>query len=153
METPKAIKEALYAACRQRVEERIAVLEELLASIRESRDNETKSTAGDKHETGRAMMQQEEKNAQDQLAEARRVQSVLTGLAPGKPSAAVAPGSLVQTDRGTYYLSIGLGKVQLEAGLFYCISLQSPIGLAMAGLKAGERFTFNGQRFAVQAVW
>jgi transcription elongation GreA/GreB family factor len=153
MDNAEAIKAQLYAACQQHTADRIAVLEAQLQSIQEARNNETKSTAGDKHETGRAMMQIEEKNHQAQLAEARRVQDALRHIDPSRHSDRIGPGSLVQTPNGTYFIAIGLGKVQLEAGLFYCVSAGSPIAQALSGKQAGDAVAFNGRKLVIEGVW
>lgn len=153
MEQYYAVKAALHAHCKARIDDRIARIERQLASIRESRDNETKSTAGDKHETGRAMMQIEERNAQAQLAEALRERSAFATIDPDQHSDRIAPGSLVQTDRGVFYLALGLGKVQLDEGLFYCISPKAPIASVLLGKEAGTSCMFNGRSMQIEAVW
>ena len=64
---PLAIKAALVAQLLQHLEQNIAETEQAIASAKESRDNESKSSAGDKYETGRAMMQIELENNGRQL--------------------------------------------------------------------------------------
>ena len=53
------IKEQLYEFCRAYIDGRTIRINESIKSIQESLSSETKSSAGDKHETGRAMLQLE----------------------------------------------------------------------------------------------
>jgi transcription elongation GreA/GreB family factor len=146
------IKEQLFAYCEQHIADRIATIEQNLQSIKEARNNETKSTAGDKHETGRAMMQIEERNSQAQLSEAMRVKNELTKIDPFKKSNKAALGSLVQTNNGLYYISIGLGKVTMDEKLYFCVSVNSPIGKELMHKEAGDTFTFNGNSINIEAI-
>ena len=51
-----AIKEKLYIACEAYVDERIKRIEAAMAGLESDLENETKSSAGDKYETGREMI-------------------------------------------------------------------------------------------------
>lgn len=66
-------KQSLYTHCQNHINDRISLLEKQLQSLKEARDNETKSSAGDKFETGRAMMQSEVQKIQSQLQQARLI--------------------------------------------------------------------------------
>ena len=50
------------------VDEKIEMTKESIASINDSKNSATKSTAGDKHETGRAMMERELALSESQLS-------------------------------------------------------------------------------------
>ena len=60
-------KQRVYEQCRQRIDEKISLLSHMLEELKESSSNETKSTAGDKHETALAMLQIEQENTGRQL--------------------------------------------------------------------------------------
>ena len=106
-------------------------------------NQETKSSAGDKYETGRAMMHLEKEKLASQRAEALRQKKVLDQINLS-PSPAVALGSLVQTNRGWFFVAVGLGKMSLEQEECFAISPAAPIGQALMGKVAGEACTFNG---------
>ena len=57
------IKEALHASCVGFVEDRLETIQKTIQDIQMSLTSETKSSAGDKHETGRAMLQLEREKA------------------------------------------------------------------------------------------
>lgn len=150
METLKA---QLYEACAASIEERIRAIEHSLAGIEEARNNETKSSAGDKYETGRTMMQAEADKLSGQLLEARAVKDELDRLAGRGPAERVEAGSLVVTDQGVYYILIGRGKITLSGQLYYCISARAPIAVGLIGKRPGEEVIFNGKRIRIEALY
>ncbi len=146
------IKHQLYETCQQNIKDRINVIHQKLAGIEESRNNETKSSAGDKYETGRAMMQIEADNANRQLAQAKEVQNKLNQIKPDKTSETIEAGSFIRTNKGSYYIAIGLGKIKLNDKTYFCISTDAPIAKVMLGKKAGDQISFNGNTINIQEV-
>ena len=58
-------------------------------------------------------------------------------------------GSVVITDMQKVFISIGLGKVNVDNDTFYAISLQVPFYQAMKGLKKGDTFDFRGRKVKI----
>ena len=145
-------KAKLYEHCLAQATQRIATARAALEAAQEAGNTETKSSAGDKYETGRAMMQQEQEKNQVQLIKAIELKIQLAQLRPGQRSETAGPGSLVITNHGNFYLSAGLGKVSLEGKIYYAISLQSPVGMLLRGRRAGEAFSFQGKNYMVVDV-
>ena len=141
---PLAIKTALVAQLLQHLEQNIAETEQAIASAKESRDNESKSSAGDKYETGRAMMQIELENNGRQLEKSRLAKKELLQLNLQEVHSLAGPGSLINTNQGIYFISIGFGKLELAEQPYYAISLASPIGQALKHAKLGDRVSFQG---------
>jgi len=152
MKETQAIKNALYETCRQHIEQRIEGIRQRLSALAESKRNETKSSVGDKYETGRAMLQIEEQNSHVQLAQALEVKQRLASVKPDKTCEQVEPGSLVITNKGNYFVAIGIGKVVLESKRYFCISMDSPIGLRLRGKKNGEEIVFNENTIVIEEV-
>jgi len=111
----------------------------------ESMQNDTKSSAGDKFETGREMMQMELNNQQVQLNKLKQQLADLSKVNLQIESTVVEFGSLVQTSLGDYYVSVALGKVELDIKSYFTLSLASPIGQALKNKKAGEQVKFQGR--------
>jgi transcription elongation GreA/GreB family factor len=147
------IKKALFQACEAHIEKRMKTIRDRLTSIEESRNEETKSSAGDKYETGRAMMQMEEDKAKKQLSEILLTQKALSEINYESSSEQVRPGSLVLTDHGRFYMAVGIGKVKYDDESYFCISPHSPIGQLLIGKKQGEEFTFNGLTRKIESVY
>lgn len=133
--------------------ERINNIQNLLRESAESATNETKSSAGDKHETGRAMMQLEQENLNRQLAEALALKKEMDKIKPDISMSFAGLGSLVITDKGNYYISIGGGKIEIEKQVFYAVSPVSPIGRTILNKKPAEKVYFNNQALTIVEVY
>lgn len=147
-----SIKKELYQLCIIQIHERIEALESNLKSIQEARNNETKSSVGDKYETGRAMMQMEEDKMKMQLSQANLINNTLQRIEPDFKSNQVEQGSLIITNQGNYYISVALGKMELNGETYFCISTKAPIVQKMRGKKKGEFFTLNGKEIEIKEV-
>lgn len=146
------IKEQLYILCAEYIRTREADIKQAMTDAQEAANNETKSSAGDKYETGREMMQQEIEMGQARLNELKKIRSVLEHIAPTQLSATVIPGSVVYTSNGNYYLSISAGQLKVDGIAYYAISAASPIGTKLIGQKSGYEFILNGKKFIIEKV-
>ncbi|GJM28488.1 MAG: hypothetical protein DHS20C17_11230 [Cyclobacteriaceae bacterium] len=152
MKNKSVVKQQILDSCKQVISDRISVIENNLEAVRESRNNETKSSAGDKYETSRAMLQIEEDNYQKQLHQAMLLKNQLEQINVTSQSVQADQGSLVVTNQGSYFISIGLGKITLENGSYFCISSGSPMGQKLTNQQVGFKFSFNGQHFEIMEV-
>jgi len=137
------IKEELYAECKMFLNGRFNAVVDRIANIQESLQSETKSSAGDKHETGRAMLQLEREKAGNQLLDIQKQQELFSRVIIDTSSEVARLGSVVVTDKGTYFLAISVGLVKIKEKTYYAISPSSPVGKALLGKKEGELFVFN----------
>jgi transcription elongation GreA/GreB family factor len=113
---------------------------------------ETKSTAGDKYETARAMIHIEQEQINRQLAEALAQQSALAQIDLSIHSEQVVRGSLVDTDQGLFFISTSIGKMIVEDSTVYAISPQSPLGIKLTGLSVGKQTSVNGKAYTVNVI-
>lgn len=143
------MKAAVLDACRSKLLEQLKSIDGSLQNIRNSKSSETKSSAGDKFETGRAMLQLEENNLKQQLAAALCTKQLLDQAGTLPKGDRIALGSLVALDRGLYFVSAGFGKVLVNGRAVYCTSPDSPIGQRLIGKEAGAKFLFNETTFTV----
>lgn len=148
----QSIKSALYLLCQQYVQERIQTATEAMQSAQESANSESKSSAGDKYETGRAMAQLERDRHAQLLADAKRMLADLEKIDPCTTASIVVPGSLVRTSRGTFYLSISAGKLTRDGTDYFAVSVASPIGALLMGKRVGETVMFNKVGYEVLEV-
>jgi transcription elongation GreA/GreB family factor len=146
------MKSALYQLCLKFIKERIQTAETALQQAREASNDDTKSSAGDKYETSREMMQQDIDRNKRLLIDAEENQKVLNSLkdAPFSPSA--RNGSLIYTDQGNFYLSISAGQLKLGNETVFAISAVSPIGKLLLGKEKGAQFDFNGKKYQIKEV-
>jgi len=150
--TDKELKVALLEHCQETVEKRHDKIKQTIAAIVESLEDESKSSAGDKHETGRAMLQIDRENAGKQLHEIENLQALVNKINIKAVSDYVRLGSLVYTNKGTYFISISIGQVTVGKTNYYCVALQSPIGQLLSGKNKGDTFLFNEKEFVVKSI-
>ncbi len=134
------------------LQEKVNAAQVEITSTRVSFTSDTKSSAGDKHEVGRAMVQQELDKLEEQHAKLVVLQQELARVPLERSFDRVAFGSLVETDQGTYFMSIGLGRMEVDGGSCFAISLASPIGQALKDKQTGEQEVFNGRSFTVERI-
>ncbi len=146
------LKQKVHQHYFQIVNDKICLLQLDLADLKESGANETKSTAGDKHETALAMLQIEQASKREQLAQVISQKLLLEKINPAIVAATVVLGSLVKTDRGYLFLSVALGKAIVDGILFTALSPQSPLGQQLKGLKEKDTATINGTQYYIEAL-
>lgn len=151
-ERAKATKVALLAACKNHVAQRVNNAQQAIASASEAISDDTKSSAGDKFETTREMMQQELNRHHQLLAEAKRMEMALDNLDVGGASGSVRPGSLVTTNHGLFFIAVSVGQLQIDGISYWAISPASPLGQKLAGLKVGQQVPFNGMIYQISHI-
>ena len=150
--TENAEKSSLLSACQHYVNERITNAKQAISSAHEAAANDTKSSAGDKFETTREIMQQEIARHQQLLTNAERMSRTLYSLDMRKSSDVAKPGSLVETDHGVFFLSISAGRLEIAENTYWAVSAASPIGSRLIGLRAGDRFSFNQTVYTIKYI-
>ncbi|MGN6179992.1 MAG: 3-oxoacyl-ACP synthase [Mucilaginibacter sp.] len=148
---PANIKELLHQHCIAYVQKRIQEAENAFRDAEQAANDDTKSSAGDKYETGREMMQQEKNRITAQLNEANKLMVALNRTGT-KGSPVVDNGSLVITDKAKFYLAISAGNITINGEIYIAVSPASPIGFKLKGLKAGDGFELNGKQYQVKQV-
>ncbi len=152
MTTGMELKRQLVDRINEILDGRIAELQKRLEAARESRDNETKSSVGDKYETGRAMVQMEMGKIQDQLNNSLKLKKAILQIDLKSASEHIQFGSLVFTKHRNYFVSVGLGVVDVEMEKYFAISLAAPIGQLLKHKKAGDRFDFQGKAIEILKI-
>ncbi|HEY8401261.1 MAG TPA: 3-oxoacyl-ACP synthase [Cytophagaceae bacterium] len=147
------IKQALYNKCVEYVNERLSATQKAIQEAQAAANEETKSSVGDKYETGRAMLQLEIEKMSAQLAEGMKLKQSLSRINPEKEMETAELGSLVETSGGIFFLSISLGQIKLDDKTYFVISPATPIGTQLLGLKKGDSFTFNNKSISILSIY
>lgn len=140
--TDLKIKAHLF--CKEYVDSRLARIQNEIKKIKESLDSETKSSAGDKHETGRAMLQLEREKLGQQLLEAEKMKRILDRTKVNSKNGNIGLGSLAKTTKANYFVAISAGRFEIKGIEIFCISPFSPIGKLLLGKSIGESIHFKG---------
>ena len=146
---PTIEKSSVITACKNQVVAKLAVLKSELLSLKESNEDNDKSSAGDKYETERSMVHQEMEKLMNQIDIEETILTQLRQINPEKSYNNVAEGALVETNKGIYLLGAACGKVMFGATMIFGVSMESPLAMAMQGKTVGESFTLNGNAFSV----
>lgn len=146
-------KELVHKVISANLQQRIDDLKVILQDSFDAAAEDTKSSAGDKHETSTAMAQLEQEKLTKQINEFLGLKTILKQINPARTHNKVELGSLVETNNGWYYFSIGLGAVNYEDTRVFCMTLQAPIGKLLEGKKVGESVVFNGNSTLVIGVY
>jgi hypothetical protein len=152
MNTPIELKLAILKELHTIVDNKIEVAKKAIVSAKEARDSDTKSSAGDKYETTREMMQIEIDKSEVQLSNAIHLKAELNRIIVPKVYIKVEHGALIYTTQGNYFLSIGLGKLVISDEIIYAISIASPIGSILQNKKAGDSVLFQGKEIIITTI-
>lgn len=147
-----ADKKRLLDICVSLVRDRVGQISGSLDEAREASFAETKSSAGDKYETGREMMRIQSDMRALQLYEAQDLLNRLERIDATQAHEKIRVGSVVWTTNGLYFVSQSIGQVSLDGFEYQTISLAAPMGKALKGLAAGDFAVFRDQRIEILSV-
>jgi len=143
------LKQAIYNELNTLLDEKITAIRQAMTETSDSMKNDTKSSAGDKFETGREMMQIELNNQQVQLNKLTQLHHDLSLIKLSEIHTSIGFGTLVNTSMGCYFVSVALGKIVLDTANYYALSLASPIGRTLHEAKVGDVLTFQGKKIEI----
>ena len=146
-----SFKHQVYERYLQLINEKFNALQLILNELNDSAKNETKSTAGDKHETALAMLQIEQENTRNKLKEIKEQKLQLDRIDINLKSEKIIKGSLIKTNHGYLFLSIALGKITVEHQQIIALSPQSPLGLKLVGAKINDEIELNNLKYVIES--
>jgi len=146
------MKENLVKFCRELIKSKVTELKNALNDVLESSAAEIKSTAGDKHETGRAMMQLEQEKLGKQLQEAEGQLAEFEKIDFDLINNKIVLGSLIKTNKGWFLMAISIGKITIDSTTIFVISQKSPLGSALIGKKQKDTVVFNGVSYEILEI-
>jgi hypothetical protein len=145
-------KTAVIQALGGQLSVEIEQLKREMHEIQAAANEETKSSSGDKYETGRAMahLELEKLNLslsmkQDALSQLRRINKDLKTI--------VQPGSLVYASSGIFFIGVHGSTVNVENQKVTSITLASPLAKALLGTSVGSIVKINEREIFVEAVY
>ncbi|MBL4862128.1 MAG: 3-oxoacyl-ACP synthase [Crocinitomicaceae bacterium] len=145
-------KAHVYQALKKELETKISRLQIAFDDLLLALTSNTKSSAGDKHETGRAMAQLEQEKLSSQLGQLTLLKEALAKIEPDEKHESIQFGSLIKTGNGYFFLSIGLGKISLDDENIFCLTATSPMGKVLIGKSAGDTIQMNSNTIQIISV-
>lgn len=147
------IKNSLLVYCNAYVDSRIEMAAKGMQETRDSATNDSKSSMGDKYETSKAMAHLEQEKLATQLEESYKLKSVLSRLDPNLSSEVVEFGSLIFTNQGNFYISIGIGQYKLSDLEVFLVGSSAPLIKAMLGKKNDDKIQFNNRSYEILEIY
>jgi transcription elongation GreA/GreB family factor len=144
-------KEKLIAKCRGLIMETIRNLE---AEINEAQKAANEyGLPKDRYDSFRSQLLRKRDMFAQQLVKAKEQLTLLERINASKKQTGVEFGALVVFENQKLFVSVGLGKIELDGETYFAISPAVPIYKAMEGKKKGEEFEFNGRRNKILEVY
>ena len=130
----------------------IETIQNQISSLSEDAQNDAKSSAGDKHETGLAMMHLEQEKLNAKLIELLDMQQIALKLSENKTVEKVVLGSVVKTNKAVFYLCVPIQQVTYKNTQVFCVSLHAPLIQHLLNKEAGEKISFNGITYEILEI-
>lgn len=143
------VKQQLHNSCHDFLNSRLKVIENTISDIQNALQSETKSSAGDKHETGRAMLQLEREKAGHQLAEIEKQKQILQKIDVVSKHQKVTLGSVVKTSDLNYFIAISAGEIEIENTKYYAISAATPMAQLLVSNCKSDVVQFRAKHFKI----
>ena len=148
----QTIKEQLLETCKATIQKTLENTNATIASCKHDLASETKSSAGDKHETGRAMLQLEMEKAGQQWVQVQQTQILLSKVSILPSKGPVRLGSLVFSSNGVFFVAVSIGQLNIENQSFFVISPSAPIGKLLLGKNIGDSFFWNSKEIQIYDI-
>ncbi|MFN4086834.1 MAG: 3-oxoacyl-ACP synthase [Spirosomataceae bacterium] len=146
-------RDAVWEASYRWIEEKRSSAEKAMQAAQEAANGESKSSAGDKYETGRAMAQNDRDLYASQWAQWNDLQQQLHRFKQMPIEPAAVPGSLMETSLGWFWVSISIGRILVHDQMVTILSPHSPLGKTLLGKKIGDPFLFQGKEGRVLGLF
>ena len=131
------MRESILRHLEAALTEQVREGEDALASLKTSLASEAKSTAGDKHETGRAMIQAEMVRLNDTLVRSKDMLERCRVMGNASVGSARA-GTLIQTTGPWVFVGLPMGKISLNGEVVLVVGPDAPLALSIQGKGLGD---------------
>lgn len=148
-----AFKARLKLFCQQQIEQRIATAKEVIKNVQEAANNEEKSSAGDKYETGRAMGHLQKDMHARQLSEYMKELSELLAVNVNLICNHASAGACIKTKQLLFFIAAGLGKQMVDDKQVLFLSPHAPLARILQNKKQGDAFVFNGTNIIIENLF
>jgi len=148
----KLNKAELLEGVSKYINDQLSELKQEVVSIQEEMGKETKSSAGDKFETAREMMNQERGRLEERIALLMDNLRAIEAMKDLGELSKIGFGALVKTDVALFLMGAALGKVEVRRQPIFILSLNSPIGKAFEGKEAGMELQFMNKSYNIISV-
>ena len=147
------LKDLLFNHCENHINTKLKNYLKIDQELFKSLNEETKSSAGDKHETTRAMIQIEREKNSKRIKEIENSKKQLIVIKSVQlNNLKVSPGSIIFTSNNNYFISISSEIYSSDTNKIYCVSTNTPIAKSYLGKKIGDIVTFNNIESNIEKI-
>lgn len=107
----------------------------------------------DRYDSFRTKMMRKRDMFAKQLHQAKEQLNVLDKIPLDKPLNKVEFGTIVITDKQKLFVSVGLGKIEVEGHTFFAVSPIVPIVKALQEKSIGDELLFNGNTLKIIEIF
>ena len=145
-------KQDVIAAAISIVSQKIERIKAELDDLNDGNAQNSKSTAGDKHDTERAMVHLEIEKLSKSLSVEYAIRNDLEQIKADSVNSVISNGSLVETSRGVFLIGAACGNVSLGSTSVFCISAHSPLAIELNSKPVGDVAEVNGNDFLIKSI-
>ncbi|MEO5984091.1 MAG: hypothetical protein ABIP80_01220 [Ferruginibacter sp.] len=146
-------KTKLFTICRQMLEERIAKCRSEVNNAQALANEEEKSSAGDKYETGRAMSHREKDMFSKQAAANESELAALLSVDSQKIYTSIQPGAAIICDDCTFFIATGLGKISMDDKTVFLLSPFAPFAKMLSNKRRGDLIILNSKEIIIKDIF
>lgn len=146
------LKSTLLNSLIEQLDEKLSYLNSHSKDLNDALTSETKSTAGDKHDTSRAMIHLEQEKIQHQFSKIQQQRYQLLSFKEITSTERIGLGNIILTPQNTFLLGVGLGKQVLNGKVIFCIGAETPLAAQLLGKKVKDEFYFNGKTEVIESI-
>lgn len=147
------LKSRVYARYLQLLSDKIDVFRDMISGLAEDAENDAKSSAGDKHETGLSMMHLEQEKLSVNLRDCLAQRDALLRVDIAQENQRVVSGSLVRVNGMWLFVLQAMPKILVDGRTIFGISPESPLGSQLIGNQQGFSFIFNATSYTIEQVF
>jgi len=144
------LKKSLQARCIELIQERINASQRLMDEAQLAANSESKSSAGDKYETSRAMNHLAKDMHAAQLAANRRELEALMNINCNRIAEKIGTGCFIKTAEVSFFIAAGLGKIVMDGQPVFLLSPAAPLSALLFKKNKGDELLFNKQQLMIE---
>ncbi len=145
-------KSELIELLQNSINNKIIQFENSISDLKQSAENEGKSSAGDKYETAREMISQEINKVENQIKIFKNYLKSINKINLELINKLVSFGAIVETDKEIFFISVPYGKLIYKEHEVICISPEAPLSLLMQNSKNAS-FEFNKIKRKINSIY
>ena len=136
----------------QQLTNQIETLQNQIADLTIDAQNDAKSSAGDKHETGLAMMHLEQEKLNAKLTDLINHKTLVQKLPENEVTTKIGLGSLVKTDKALFYVSIAFLAFKVKNQMVMFISSPAPLMQVLLNKEVCNEVVFNNISYKILEI-